>query len=127
MFAVNTPEAMNETFAKAFNSHQLDNLLALYEEDAILIGTENRVSRGKQQIAAELSSLLAVPGTFHARNNFCVEHGNIALLRADWVLIDPSGNPAMAGSTAEIVRRQSSGNWLYVIDHALGAGLARVL
>ncbi len=59
-------------------------------------------------------------------NNFCVIHGDVALLRADWKLVASDGNVIVSGSSAEVVRKQPDGRWLYVIDHAAGAGLPRV-
>ena len=53
-----------------------------------------------------------------SRNRFCLPHGDIALLRADWAVLG-EGDAVMAqGSTAEVVRRQADGRWLYLIDHA---------
>jgi ketosteroid isomerase-like protein len=59
-------------------------------------------------------------------NNFCVVHHDLALLRADFTLRD--GNKVIAsGSTAELVRKQADGSWLYVIDHAAGASIPSVV
>jgi ketosteroid isomerase-like protein len=126
MFTVNTPESMNETFARAFNSRQLQNLLALYEEEAVLCDAAQKTVRGKARIAAELEHFLRVPGTLVGRNNFCLRHGNVALLRADWTLLGPDNTPQMSGSSAEIVRQQPDGTWLYIVDHAVGSSLPRV-
>lgn len=127
MFKVTTPSAMNEIFARAFNSRHIDNLLSLYEPDASLrTDPTTRTCTGHEAIAAELGKLLDVPGTMVSRNNFCVEVGNLALLRADYALTSPDGKTILAGSSAEVVRRQVDGSWLYVIDHAAGASLPRL-
>ncbi|GLQ54027.1 YybH family protein [Devosia nitrariae] len=125
MFTVERPEAFNETWARAFNTRELDHLLALYEDEAILADA-TRTVRGKAEIAFFLGEFLKVPGTLSGRNNFCLQLGDLALLRADWVLRDPDGNQIMSGSSAEIIRRQPDGNWLYAIDHAAGASLPAV-
>jgi ketosteroid isomerase-like protein len=125
MFTVERPEAFNVTWARAFNTRELANLLALYEDDAILADA-TRTVRGKGEIASFLGEFLKVPGTLSGRNNFCLQLGDLALLRADWVLRDPDGNPIISGSSAEIIRRQPEGNWLYAIDHAAGASLPAV-
>ena len=70
--------------------------------------------------------LLQTPGTMTSKNNFCVLQGNLALLRADWEIVDDTGSIIVSGSSAELVRRQPDGRWLNVIDHAAGAGLPRV-
>lgn len=128
MYTVTEPAAMNETFARAVNSRELANVLALYEKEAVLlVDGSGREARGKADLASELSNLLAMPGTMRSKNNFCVEHGDLALLRADWMVLGADGAVIATGSTAEIVRRQADGRWLYVVDHAAGAGLDRVL
>jgi ketosteroid isomerase-like protein len=124
---VTNPSAMNETFARAFNSRSLDNLLSLYEPDAALrvdASTETRIGLG--QIAETLRGLLQIPGTMVSKNNFCVARGDLALLRADWALVADDGRVVASASTAEIVRRQADGTWLYVVDHAAGASLPPV-
>ncbi|AOZ02162.1 hypothetical protein BKK81_22940 [Cupriavidus sp. USMAHM13] len=126
-FQVMTPAAMNETFARAFNSRRLENLLALYEPDAILkTDGATPAFEGAGQIAGALGQLLVVPGTMRSLNNFCLQHGELALLRADYAIHDDSGALVLAGSSAEIVRRQPDGSWRYVVDHATGASLPRV-
>lgn len=127
MNKVTRPAEMNAAFARAFNSREIGNLLALYEKNAVLRvdGTEAN-HRGSNAIAAELAALLALPGQMTSRNNFCIEHDGIALLRADWSLTGDDGTELAAGSSAEIVRRQPDGSWLYLVDHAMGAALPRV-
>ncbi|MEQ6435880.1 nuclear transport factor 2 family protein [Comamonas sp. w2-DMI] len=124
MFKVLTPAAMNETFARAFNSRDLAHLLALYEPDAALrVDGSTDTWRGRTRIAEPLSRLLAVPGRMVSHNNFCIECAEIALLRADWTLYGDDGGLVANGSTAEVVRRQADGRWLYVIDHAAALSL----
>lgn len=127
MFKVTEPHLMNETFARAFNSRRIENLLSLYEPEAtLLVDGGGRNFIGLAAIAEELARLLAAPGTMISRNNFCICHGDIALLRADFTLRDGE-RLIVAGSTAEVVRRQDDGSWLYLVDHAAGASLPTVI
>ena len=124
---VTEPAQMNAAFARAFNSRNIENLLALYEPGAVLRVDGNEKSlTGLAAMAGELQHLLQAPGTMTSRNNFCIIHGDLALLRADWDLVADDGSVVASGSSAEIVRRQTDGTWRYVIDHAAGAGLPRV-
>jgi len=124
MFKVTTPAQMNETFARAVNSRRLETVLSLFEPNAALrIG--DTTLRGRQAISLELETLLALPGTMVSRNNLCIEHGDVALLRADWT-ITHDGQMVASGSSAEIVRRQPDGTWLYIVDHPAGAALPAV-
>ena len=123
MYRITEPEQMNRTFADAFNARNIDGLLGLYEPDAILIVGEGTGCHGLKPIADQLQNLLKLPGTMTSLNNFCVRHGDVALLRADYVVVD-AGTVILEGSSSELVRRQADGSWLYVIDHACGSSLA---
>lgn len=127
MSKVLTPADMNPAFAEMFNSRDINNLLSLYEPGAVLKtdGSEKTLT-GLREIAAELEGFLTVPGKMVSQNNFCIEFGEIALLRADWTLLGDDGAVIISGSSAEIVRKQPDGSWLYIVDHAAGAGLPRV-
>jgi ketosteroid isomerase-like protein len=49
--------------------------------------------------------------------------GNIALTQAKWSVngTDADGKPVtMSGRSAEVVRRQADGTWLFVIDNPRG-------
>ncbi|MGF9905342.1 YybH family protein [Brevibacillus porteri] len=118
------PEDMNSAFAKAFNSGDIMNLLALYEPQAILITQDNEQSQGIEPIRKTLEQLLQVQGKMVSTNVFCVPFENIALLRAHFIIhtTDDAGNAMkIEGHTSEIVRKQPDGSWLYVVDHPFGA------
>lgn len=113
------PAEMNGAFAALRNAGNLAELLSLYEDDAQLLVDASGVSlSGKAAIAAELQKLIALPGTMVSNNTFCVEHGDLALLRADFTLTHGKNSVVYSGFTAEIIRRQADGSWRYVIDHA---------
>lgn len=126
-FEITSPDRMNATFADAFNSRNVENLIRLYEPDAVLCSDKDSIAlTGINAIRHALTQLLQVPGHMTSRNNFCLAHGDLALLRADWELRADDGTIVASGSSAELVRRQHDGRWLYVIDHALGASLPRL-
>jgi uncharacterized protein (TIGR02246 family) len=115
------PQEMNGAFAAAVRSGDVEQVLALYEPDALLAPQPGLRARGLEQIRAALDALIAIGGTIESRNNYCMEVGDLALLQGEWQLRTkaPDGSPLVLGSrTAEIVRRQPDGSWLYVVDHA---------
>ena len=78
---------------------------------------------GLDEIRAALDELLALGGTMVSRNLWCMQVGELALLQGEWHLTGtaPDGSPLeLSSRTAEVVRRQPDGSWLYVIDHAFG-------
>lgn len=123
-FRVNRPREMNAKFAEAFNSGAVENLLALYEPDAILINQNGESLKGLSAIKDELQELLSFGGEMISENQYAFQNGNIALLRAKFVLksINERGKSfEVIGHTSEIVRQQPNGNWLYIVDHPFGA------
>lgn len=117
MFKVNMPHEMNQTFARAFNSRDINHLLALYEEHAVLRIDAEKTYTGRTAIAVELGKLLRLPGEMVSHNNFCIEHGEIALLRADHSIVDTGGTVIFSGSSAEVVRRQAAGGWRLAVHY----------
>ncbi|HEY9401701.1 MAG TPA: SgcJ/EcaC family oxidoreductase [Pyrinomonadaceae bacterium] len=118
------PEDMNSAFAEAFNSGDIENLMALYEPSAVLVPVPGRVVEGSQAIRAALQELLALKGYMHSENQYALVHGDIALLRAKVHLAGsaPGGNRLEINNhTTEVVRRQTDGSWLYILDHPYGA------
>lgn len=76
---VTKPDQMNDTFARAFNSRKIENLLVLYEPDAVLrIDDSPSNLSGLPAISHALRQLLELPGTMTSRNRFCVVHGDLA-------------------------------------------------
>ncbi len=115
------PEEMNPAFAVAVNTGNVENLLALYEPDALLAPRPGERARGTDEIRAALEGLLALGGTMESQNVYCMQVEDIALLQAEWRLVTttPDASPLeLRSRTAEVVRRQPDGSWLYVVDHA---------
>lgn len=124
MMRVYKPEDMNAAFAEAFNSGDIENLIALYEPGAVLVPMPGQVVEGTQAIRAALQELLALKGYMQSENQYALVHGEIALLRAKVHLsgTGPDGNQLEINNhTAEVVRRQPDGSWLYILDHPYGA------
>jgi uncharacterized protein (TIGR02246 family) len=121
---VYNPEDMNSAFAEAFNSGDIESLLSLYEPEAVLIPRPGQVAEGAEAIRVALQELLALNGFMRSENRYALVHGDVALLRAEVHLVGttPDGTPLeIHNHTAEVVRRQQDGSWLYIIDHPYGA------
>ncbi|MCM3271664.1 YybH family protein [Paenibacillus elgii] len=126
--AVMNPEDMNAAFAEAYNSGDIDKMLALYEPDGILVNPNGGQDKGIEQIRKTLEDLLRLQGNMISKNIYCIPFENIALLRAHFILQTEGtdGNPMqILGHTSEIVRKQQDGSWLYIVDHPHGAELLR--
>jgi len=118
-----TPEEVARLFAQAFNAHDLEALMALYEPEATLIPQPGQVATGTEAIREALSGFLTLEPKFEGQIKHAFQAGDIALVFSEWTLsaTDPDGNALeMAGRTADVVRRQPDGTWLFVIDDPYG-------
>lgn len=119
-------QGLCEAFARCYNARDLDGLLSLYEEGAVLRhGAGEQTISGKAAIRAYFERGIERPLRLVQANNFCIEQDGIALARADY-RVEEHGKVVRTGSSCEVLRRQPDGSWLYFIDHGSGASLARV-
>lgn len=115
---VAAPADMPATFARLFNARDLAGLVRLYTEDAVLTIDGATVARGHGEIERMIVPLLSGPLQIAIRCATCHERGDVALVRSDWTLIGPDGGVAMAGASAEVLRRGADGGWRFLIDDA---------
>jgi ketosteroid isomerase-like protein len=119
------PGDLNDRFGAAYNSRDLEAMLALYERDAVLDFGPHGPVRGTSAIRAALEPFVALGGKLDYTRRFCVEAGDLALISIEYRLTGgraPDGSPvAASGATVELGRRQPDGSWKYVIDLPQGA------
>lgn len=113
------PAELHPLFRDAFNQRDVDTLTALYEPHVILVVDGKNVC-GRENIRAALESMLHRRGRMTRETRTVVEsEQGLALLHGGWV-VEPAevkgSGPATRGLSTEVVRRQSDGTWLLVID-----------
>jgi ketosteroid isomerase-like protein len=114
-----SPADMHRLFADAFNAHDLDALVALYEAEAVLVPQAGQRAIGQSAIREALAGFLSGFQTIELTTRGIVERGDIALLYPDFHLhgTGEDGQPVtLEGHGTEIIRRQAYGGWLFVID-----------
>ena len=117
---IEQPGDIHPAVQDRFNAGDVAGLVALYEADAVMMGPDGERVDGLDAIRANWAGLLDMGGRNMALTTvYCIEQGDLALLRNDYTL-DFAGEP-VSGGTAEVVRRQPDGTWLYVIDNPFGA------
>lgn len=119
-----SPENMNESFAHAYNSGDVNNINALFEQGARVVRYNGDIVTGMENIHREHVNLLQFGGRMTSINKYCVEIDGVALLRADWKIETRNANGeemTIEGASAEIVRKQPDGTWLYIVDNPFGA------
>jgi uncharacterized protein (TIGR02246 family) len=117
------PEDAHRLFVEAFNAGDLEAVVALYEPNAITFNKENQPVQGKAKIREAIAGFLAMKPHITLTTRDVLRSGQLAMLRSSWemTLTGPDGQPVhIAHRSAEVVRRQKDGRWLYVIDNPFG-------
>ena len=118
-----TPEEAHRLWAETFSAGELDSLVALYEPDAILVPQPGQTVSGHAAIREALQGFLALKPKFNLHFQKALETNDLALLFSRWTLSGTGldgGELSLSGQTSDVVRRQSDGSWLFVIDNPFG-------
>jgi uncharacterized protein (TIGR02246 family) len=112
-------KAATRTWLEAYNAGEVEKIVALYEEDAVLMPPHAPVARGHAEIRAFLTADTAgakaagvklVPGTSTAG-----VAGDTGWESGTFTITDASGSTVDSGSYLS-VSRKSNGKWLYHRD-----------
>ena len=123
--AAQSPEELYEVFCKAMNAGDADALLALYEPDAAIVppgSSPSEALRGPDERRGLLSTFAAMNPTMTIESPECIEVGDLAFSSGAWTITaeGPDGPVNVAGTSADVLRRQSDGSWLMVLDYPNG-------
>ncbi|WP_116137121.1 YybH family protein [Trinickia diaoshuihuensis] len=114
------PEDLHRQFEEAFNSGDLEALLALYVPDARLMAQPGQIVTGHVAIREALKPALAIKGRLTVTTVYAVQAGDIAMMQAQSQLngVAPDGQQVVLSSkTSEVAQRQHDGRWRFLIDN----------
>ena len=112
------PGDLHRLVQNAFNSKDVDALVALYEPNAWLFGPDGPV-QGHDAIRDTWAGFVALGAQLEMVTQYVVLQDEIALLSNRWTA--RIGDDEMSAVTAEVARRQPDGTWRYLIDNPDGA------
>lgn len=101
----------------------IEAVAALYEPDAVFAEVTGAV-QGPDGIRAAHRRFVESGFTLQLDDFAVFEAGDIALVHWSWTVTDADGS-SMEGVSAEVLRRQSSGDWKYIIDNSDGAAMVQ--
>jgi uncharacterized protein (TIGR02246 family) len=81
-----TPEHLLETFFAAFNRHDLETLMALYEPQGTLVAQPGMVAQGAAAVREALGAFLAMKPAMTRERSQIVMAGDTALALTRWTL-----------------------------------------
>lgn len=118
------PEDLDKLFGEAMNAGNLDALVALYEPGASFATEPGKFVTGTAAVREAIKGFLALKPKITLNVRGVYTSGDIALVHADWTITGtgPDGKPVkMQGRSAEVLKRQRDGTWLYLIDNPAAA------
>ena len=120
---ITRPEDAHRIYVDAFNSGNVEAVLRLYQPDATFVPEPGRVLTGLTAIGEAIHQFQTV-GKMTAETRYCINSDGAALASASWQIrgTGPEGKPIeVQGTSADVLRLQHEGHWLFVIDHPFGA------
>lgn len=118
-----SPEETHALLAEAFNNGDLDALLRVYEENAVLVAPPDEVvATGREEIRKALEPAFALRPSARIEVVKKLQSDGLALTQARWSLVgaDAEGQRVELGGEGSIVsRRQADGSWRIVLDNPI--------
>lgn len=114
-----SPEQLHVRFQDAFNRHDLEAIVALYETGAVLVRLDGPV-QGTDAIREVYRASFSVRPIIQMHTLGVNRAGDLALLHGKWALYatGPDGDQIHTeGRNTETARLQPDGRWLFVIDN----------
>jgi ketosteroid isomerase-like protein len=127
MSKANTPEETGRLISEAITAADMDAALSLYEPDATFAlpaAFGGGSVTGLDGLREAFGGLLALSPELTVNAEKTLVSGDTALVIGHWTLKgrDPDGSEIDTGGRyADVVRRQSDGGWLFVIDNPNGS------
>jgi uncharacterized protein (TIGR02246 family) len=116
-------QAVDEGWRKAITANDLNAIMALYAEDAVMWLPDAPEAKGRKAIRDAYAGLLAantVTGATFANTHYQTS-GDLSVGWGDFTLsLSPKagGNPVTMSGRFSVIARNEEGTWVYVVDHA---------
>jgi uncharacterized protein (TIGR02246 family) len=118
-----TPAALHAILADAFNRGDVDALMDVYEQDAVVVvPPAGRYVRGRDNIRAATAAVLALGPHLTSVVDKTLQTDEVALTHAHWELVGTAvdgSTERLAGRGAIVSRRRRDGTWGIVLDDTL--------
>jgi uncharacterized protein (TIGR02246 family) len=112
----------DENWSKAAQSKKVDDWVAFYSDDAVLLPPNEQKASGKEGVRKEIGTLLALPGlsvSWAPQKVEVARSGDLAYTQGVYELTttDAHGKSTTDhGKTVEIWKKQADGSWKCIVD-----------
>ena len=117
-----SPEHAIQILDRAFNQGDLDTIMDLYDDAALVVPQPGVESRGKEAIREMYGRMLQPGMVARQLKTRVLEADGVALFISQWSLRQPGQTEKTFISTT-VLRRQQNGGWKVFIDNAQGPAI----
>ncbi len=116
-------QTVDEAWRKAITANNLDAVMAVYAEDAVMWLPDAPEAKGREAIRKAYAALLAantVTGATFANTHYQTS-GELSVGWGDFTLtMSPKsgGDPVTLSGRFSVIAKNERGTWVYVVDHA---------
>ena len=115
--------AADEAWRKAITANDLDGIMAVYSEDAVMWLPDAPEAKGREAIRKSYAAMLAANTVTAATiaNTHYQTSGDLSVGWGDFTLaLSPKngGDPVTLSGRFSVIARNEAGTWVYVVDHA---------
>ena len=118
-----TPEEVLNSVTEGINAGDLDSLMTLYEPLACFASQPGQLTKSQDGIRESLRNFIGMKGKLDLKVKRVLQANDLTLLITEWTIngTEPDGKPInLTGRGTVVLRRQSDGVWLIVIENPWG-------
>ncbi|MGD9534141.1 MAG: nuclear transport factor 2 family protein [Candidatus Nitrosocosmicus sp.] len=118
-----TPEKVLNAIVEGINSGNLESLMTLYESEACFATQPGQLATNLEAVRQSLRNFIDLKGKIDLKVKRVLQASDLALVTTEWSFsgTGPDGKPVnLSSNSADVLRLQSDGTWLFVIDNPWG-------
>jgi ketosteroid isomerase-like protein len=118
-----TPEEVLSSVVEGINGRDLDSLMTLYESSACFAAQPGQLADRPNSIRESLRRFTDMNGKLDLKVKRVLKTGDLALVITEWSFSGTGSdgkNFNLAANSADVLRQQPDGTWLFVIDNPWG-------
>lgn len=119
----NSPEHAVELLDQAFNEGDLEAVLGLYEEAAVVVTEPGKSARGTAELRSFFQQALQSGSSAKQLKTHVIEADGVALFLSHWTLSPRDADPGVVSRTfmaTTVFRKQADQGWKALIDNSFG-------
>ena len=118
-----SPEHAVELMDRAFNDGDIDAVLELYEDFAVVVTEPGKTARGTAELRRFFKEVMASGASARQIKTHVIEADGLALFLSRWTLTSGTGDGGVSRQfvATTVFREQPTGGWKAIIDNSRSA------